>query len=124
MIKLVFCGRRRNDLSEEEFYDYWLNKHAPLVESKVSALRIRRYVQSHTKHDELWAAFRDGRGMKLPSFDGVAEIWWDSYEEMVSAFETEEGQSASAALAEDEARFIDMEASTIFFTEEHIVADS
>jgi hypothetical protein len=53
MIKLVFCGRRRNDLSEEEFYDYWLNKHAPLVESKVSALRIRRYVQSHTKHDEL-----------------------------------------------------------------------
>jgi hypothetical protein len=62
--------------------------------------------------------------MKLPSFDGVAEIWWDSYEEMVSAFETEEGQSASAALAEDEARFIDMEASTIFFTEEHIVADS
>ncbi len=38
--------------------------------------------------------------------------------------ETEAGQKASAILAEDEARFINMEASTIFFTEEHEVISS
>jgi hypothetical protein len=32
---------------------------------------------------------------------------------------SETGQAASALLAEDEAKFIDMEASTIFITEEH-----
>ncbi|PLW66829.1 EthD domain-containing protein [Pseudohalioglobus lutimaris] len=33
------------------------------------------------------------------------------------------GQTSSAILAEDEARFIDLENSTIFFTEEHCVVD-
>ena len=37
------------------------------------------------------------------------------------AFVTEAGQLASATLGEDEARFIDMESSTIFFTQEHEV---
>lgn len=33
MIKLTFCVCRRDDISEEEFHDYWLNKHGPLVKS-------------------------------------------------------------------------------------------
>jgi uncharacterized protein (TIGR02118 family) len=124
MIKMVFCVRRRDDLPEEKFYEYWLKKHGPLVKSQARPLRIRRYVQSHTTLDELGTAIRDARGMKLPSFDGLAEIWWDSYQELQAALETQEGQSASALLAEDEARFIDMEGSTIFFTEEHVIKDS
>ncbi|MEJ2532267.1 MAG: EthD domain-containing protein [Halioglobus sp.] len=124
MIKMVFCVRRRSDLPEEEFYKYWLQKHGPLVKSQTSALKIRRYVQSHTALDDLGATVREGRGMKLPDFDGLAEVWWDSYQDLMSALESQEGQKASVLLAEDEARFIDMEASTIFFTEEHVVVDS
>jgi hypothetical protein len=35
MIKLVFCVRKRSDLSTEEFYRHWLNDHGPLVRSTV-----------------------------------------------------------------------------------------
>ena len=59
--------------------------------------------------------------MKQAAFDGLAEIWWDSFEHLETVLATEPGQIAGAILAEDEARFIDMEASTIFFTEEHEV---
>ncbi len=31
MVKLVYCVRKRSDLSDEEFHDYWLNQHGPLV---------------------------------------------------------------------------------------------
>jgi hypothetical protein len=64
-------------------------------------------------------AVSSARGMKQKGFDGVAEVWWDSFETFEAALGSETGQAASALLAEDEAKFIDMEASTIFFTEEH-----
>jgi len=62
--------------------------------------------------------------MHLAGFDGIAEVWWDSHDDLLAALDTEEGQLSSAALAEDEARFIDMENSTIFFTEENVIVDS
>jgi len=121
---MVFCVRKRKDISDKEFYDYWKNSHGPLVSAKAAALNIRRYVQSHTTHNELGTGIAAQRGMKVLGYDGVAEIWWDSLEAMLSVFETQEGQAASAMLAEDEARFVDMESSTIFFTEEHVVVGS
>lgn len=33
IIKLTFCVCRKDGLSEEEFHDYWLNTHGPLVKS-------------------------------------------------------------------------------------------
>lgn len=121
MIKMIFCVKRRAELSEDDFYTYWLNKHGPLVRSKSEALDIRRYVQSHTQKAELGAVVSTARGMKQQGFDGVAELWWDSFEAFDRILASEAGQKASAELAEDEAKFIDMEASTIFFTEEHEV---
>ena len=31
--KLVFCVRKRPELSDEEFQTYWLERHGPLVRS-------------------------------------------------------------------------------------------
>ena len=45
MIKLTFCLARLPHLTREQFQDYWLNKHAPLVASHKATLGIRRYVQ-------------------------------------------------------------------------------
>jgi uncharacterized protein (TIGR02118 family) len=124
MLKMVFCVRKRQDISDEEFYDYWLNRHGPLVASKASSLNIRRYVQSHTTDNQFGQMIASGRGMKVPSFDGIAEVWWNDRKDVDMALETEEGQSSSATLAEDEARFIDMANSTIFFTNEHSLVES
>ena len=46
MVKLVYCLRRRADVSPEEFYRYWLNTHAPKVKDAAEAMRALRYVQS------------------------------------------------------------------------------
>lgn len=124
MIKLIFCAKKRDDISAEEFYDYWLNQHGPLVKSKSKALNIRRYVQSHTTMPEFGLAVSSARGMKQPGFDGIAEIWYDSFEALGEVGATTAGQEADATLAEDEAKFINMEASTIFFAEEHEVVSN
>ena len=124
MIKLMFCIRQRSDVDKESFHNYWLNEHGPLVSSHADVLKIQKYVQSHTTHTELGEATSSARGMKLAGFDGVAELWWDSIDVLQDVLATEEGQAASAALAEDEARFIDLENSTIFFVDEHLVLDS
>ena len=75
MIKLTFCLRRLPHLSREEFQRYWRETHAPLVRAAAPALRVRRYVQSHTLPHGLNETLRRGRGTPEP-YDGVAELWW------------------------------------------------
>ena len=118
MIKLVFCLRRLPHLSREEFQRYWFERHAPLVRSHAAALKIRRYVQTHTGEQPLNDALQASRGGP-EAYDGVAELWWDSVESLAEPGATEAGQQAGALLLEDERRFIDLEHSPLFFAEEH-----
>jgi len=123
LIKLVFCLRRRADLSREEFQRHWRETHAPLVRERGSALAIRRYVQVHTLPAGTSAALAASRAVEEDEYDGVAELWWDSAESLAAAVSTPEGQRAGAELLEDERRFIDLARSPIFLAEEHVVVD-
>jgi uncharacterized protein (TIGR02118 family) len=118
MIKLVFCLRRLPHLSRTECQRYWRETHGPLVRRHAATLRIRRYVQVHTLDDPLNDALRASRGGPEP-FDGVAELWWDSREDLAAATSSPEGRRASAALLEDERRFIDLARSPLWIAEEH-----
>ena len=120
MIKLNFCVRKKDDISADEFQDYWFNKHAPLVKSLREALHIKKYIQNHTGFAPLDDMANDTRGM-TPTYDGLAELWWDDVETLQSAFSTEQGLQAAAELIEDEAKFIDLKTSTIFFSQAHII---
>ncbi|MGH6870907.1 MAG: EthD domain-containing protein [Rhizomicrobium sp.] len=120
MIKLTFCLHRLPALSREEFQSYWFDKHAPLVASHRDALRIRRYVQKHSATTPFNEAIRDGRGAPQ-MYDGVAELWWDSLDDIAAATATPEGQAAGAALLEDERKFIDLARSPLFLGEEKVV---
>jgi len=42
MIKQVYVIRKRADVSEKEFYDYWLHQHGPLVTRVAKAIGARR----------------------------------------------------------------------------------
>jgi uncharacterized protein (TIGR02118 family) len=123
VIKLVFCLRRRADLSREEFQRHWRETHAPLVRERGPALGIRRYVQVHTLPAGTSAALAASRAVEEDEYDGVAELWWDSAESLAAAVSTPEGQRAGAELLEDERRFIDLARSPIFLAEEHVVVD-
>ena len=49
MIKLSFCLTRKDHLTREQFQDYWINKHAPLVKSVSKDLKIIKYYQIQSK---------------------------------------------------------------------------
>ena len=122
MIKLVYNLRRLPNLSREEFQRYWLQKHGPMVRSRAQALRIRRYVQVHTLENPMNDALRRGRGALEP-YDGVAELWWDSLDDLAAATASPEGRKAGQELLEDERRFIDLERSALWVAQEHPIVE-
>ena len=123
MIKFIYCLRRLPRLSREEFQRYWRETHGPLVRSHAGTLRIRRYVQVHTLDSPINDALRESKGTLEP-YDGVAELWWDSAEDLVTAAASPEGQKAAQALLEDERRFIDLQGSAVWIGEEHAMVES
>ena len=122
MVKLIYCLRKLDRLSLEEFQKYWFEKHGPLVRSHKEALRIRRYVQVHTLEDPLNKAYQEGRG-RPDAYDGVAELWWDSLEDMQAASATPEGKAAGKELVEDEKKFIDLSRSPLWVAHERPVIE-
>ena len=118
MIKMVMCLRRHPDMTREQFQDYWLNRHGPFFQKNAEGMRARKYVQSHTLDSPLNEGLRGSRGM-LPEYDGVAEVWFDSEDDLVEAMSSPEGQRLSAALLEDEGNFIDHSKSSAFLVREH-----
>lgn len=122
MIKLVYCLRRLPHLSLEEFQRYWLQEHGPLVRSRAKALAVKRYVQVHTLDHPLNEAIRRSRNAAEP-YDGVAELWWESAEEVAAATATPEGRNAARELLEDERNFIDFARSALWVAEEHPIVE-
>ena len=123
MLKLVFTLRRRPGMTREEFQRYWREQHAPIVKRHAETLRIRRYVQVHARETELDDALAASRGGEAGAYDGVAELWWDSLEDVIAAYSSEAGQAAGAELLEDERRFIDLPRSPLWLGEEHVVVE-
>jgi uncharacterized protein (TIGR02118 family) len=123
MIKLVFTVRRREDMTREEFQRYWRDQHAPLVKRHAKDLRMRRYVQTHARDTDFDEALSGSRGSEPRVYDGVAEVWWDSVEDLIAAATSEAGQAAGQALLEDERRFIDLPRSPVWLGEENVVID-
>jgi len=120
MIKLTFCLVRLPSLTREAFQNYWYGTHAPLVASVAEALQIRRYVQTHSLPAEASAGIRASRDAPQ-EFDGVAELWFDSFEAMAENGRRPEAQAAAALLLEDEKRFIDLPRSPLWWGQERVI---
>lgn len=123
MIKLVYCLRRRPDLSFEAFSRYWLNEHAALVKRIAPLLGVIRYVQSHATAPEANAALRESRDLLEP-YDGIAEIYFNDLESMEKAHMSAAAEAAQRELTADEDKFIDRKRCCLFVTEEHLIIGS
>ena len=109
MIKLVYCVTKKPGLSDEEFFRYWQNIHGP-IGARIP--RLRKLVQSHrliVPGDKYQA-----------DYDGIAELWFDSVQALLTARESPEWRAS----AEDEANFIDSSNVAYFVSEERVILDS
>jgi hypothetical protein len=120
MIKLTFCLVRLPSLTRVSFQTYWYGAHAPLVASVAETLQIRRYVQMHSLPAEASVGTRASRDAP-EEFDGVAELWFDSFEAMAENGRRPEAQAAAALLLEDEKRFIDLPRSPLWWGQERVI---
>jgi len=118
MIKLVFCCRRKPEMSREAFQKRWLDVHGPLVRKLREQIpSMKRYVQSHSLPDEVSEAVRAPRGA-LEAFDGITEVWFDDLESL-GGDGGEAARAAAIQLLEDEGKFLDLPKCHVFLTEEH-----
>jgi uncharacterized protein (TIGR02118 family) len=109
MIKLCIFLTRREDLTHEEFSEYWLNVHAPLLESLPEVQQyVRRYVQQE-------AVAGLPNGLPIAPFDGVAELWFDDLNGMTASLGS---ANYATVVAEDEINFLDRAKTTILLTKE------
>ena len=97
MIKLVYCIRKRDDISEEEFHRYWLEDHGPLVKSVADDIGACRYVQSHTGMADINDMLRATTPFQDP-FDGITEVWRESEDAFRAGLASEAGQAADLAV--------------------------
>ena len=84
MTKVIYVLHRRPDMGRGEFRRYWRDVHGPIA-AKLPGLR--KYSQNHPLPDSSQA--------DLPC-DGIAELWFDSPEEMQAAFASPEGVATMA----------------------------
>ncbi len=106
MIKLVYCITKRPDLSDEQFFHYWKNIHGPIG---ATIPRLRKLVQSHRLNIPV--------DKHPPTYDGIAELWFDSVEDLLAARQSPEWQTST----QDETNFIDHTKVVYFVTDEHVI---
>lgn len=71
---------RRQDLTREQFHQYWTEKHTPMLAKPVEGFpRVLRYVQLHPVSGGVAALY-------TAAYDDVAEIWFESLADAAAMF--------------------------------------
>lgn len=109
MVKYTICVKRKAGLTWDEFDTYWRNHHGTVVKSVPEFMRhVRKYVQCHL----VKGAMPFGAA---GAYDGIAELWFDSVEELQAAFNE---PRYLAIIRPDELKFVELEKCMSFITEE------
>ncbi|CAN5373212.1 hypothetical protein BH20ACT22_BH20ACT22_22600 [soil metagenome] len=85
-VKLIALLKAESGMSRQEFGERWVKGHAPLTLQfkKLKGYRINVAIDEYQEVEG-----------DLP-FDGTAELWWDSLQEMQEDFDSEEARRAVA----------------------------
>ena len=109
MVKYIICAKRKAGMTWEEFDAYWKNHHGTVVKSVPEFIRhVRKYVQCHLVKGSMPLG-------AAGNYDGIAELWFDSVEELEKAFNEPRYLEIIRA---DELKFADLDKCISFITEE------
>lgn len=101
MFKVVGLIKRPEGMDFGAFKTWWLNEHAPKVKAWPGLVQYR--INLCTTPDQ--------------DFDGMAEVWFATREEMDAVFATPEGQRARVSASSGAASL------SILLTEEHLIVE-
>ncbi len=104
MIKVMFAAKRRPGMPAEAFQSYWLTTHAGLM---MQVPGLQRYVIS----------LPVGGGGGSPTYDGFAEVAYESADAMRSAMST----PAARDMLADEVNLFDVAGSVREVVTEHVL---
>ena len=117
MIKLCVLCPRRPDLTLEQFEDHWKNVHGPLFSSQPEVRQyVKKYIQVHSTGQQLSGDFPSAS-----HYDRIAEIWFESMEDIPKVFSSE---NFNTIIADDEAKFIDRNNIKWIYATENVVISS
>lgn len=119
MQSLYYALRRLPGMSLQQFHDYWLNTHAPLLRPHLETLGARRYVQIHRLDDPLNEALRTSWNAMEP-FDGLLELGGER-EDLVRALSTPEGIRLTGEMQESLKKFVDRSRSALWVGEPVVI---
>ncbi len=94
----------------EDFVDYHKNKHATLFSS---IPETKQYVRKYVINHPIAAG-----GFPDPVYDGITEIWFDSFDDFHTFFATE---NYIKNVHPDESNFINMNEVVVMVTNESII---
>src|SRR5690348_6256254 len=86
MVNVVYCMRRRADLSLEQFLDHWGKVHAPIVTENLSVLRLVGYQRLVPSLHEMSPQI-ERRNVSQPPYDGIAILTWQSEEDLTHSLQ-------------------------------------
>ena len=99
MYKLIGILKRPEGMSIEVFHQWWLQDHATLVKRFPG---LKKYsINLSTTGDQ--------------RYDGVAEVWFETQQDLEKVFSTQEGQAARQSATSHSGEL------AILFTEEHVI---
>ena len=108
MINAITIIKKKQNLTYENFQNYWKNEHAEIV---TRSPLVGTYVQSHPIYNDK-LIFED-------TIDGIAEIWFDNTNAMRSLAATKECKD----IQDDEKVFIDGSAVRLIIAEDIITVE-
>ncbi len=108
MINAITIIKKKQDVTYENFQNYWKNEHATIV---TRSPLVGTYVQSHPVYNDK-LTFED-------TIDGIAEIWFDDTNAMRSLAATNEYKD----IQDDEKVFIDGSAVRLIIAEDIITVE-
>jgi uncharacterized protein (TIGR02118 family) len=106
-VKMFSLLTRKPGIDVAAFQAYWRTNHGPLA-AKIP--QVRRYIQCHTRP----SSYADG---KTPRYDGVAELWFDSFDAVRDSGNTDEYRAVKI----DEPKFLALPFPFLITSEHRIV---
>jgi EthD domain len=123
MIKMIALLKRRDGMSLPQFTDYYENRHVPLIMK-----HLGRYFTGYRRcylnyaHPLSYVGGLGGDGHATAAgYDVLTEISFESAAELEAMFKTLASAAIAAAIAEDEAHFLDRAGNQIIISEEQCV---